>query len=63
MPRKKRKDWRSLPRKPAAALRTANISARVTAAEKREIDRRAKAAELTLRDYIVRRALGHDPDP
>ena len=53
-------DWRTLPRKPASRKRAHILTVNVTAAEDTEIRHAARAAELNLSDYIVRRVLGRD---
>lgn len=50
-------DWRKLPRKPAAQRRSQQIAIRVTQAEHAAITAAAKAADQTLRDYVVGRCL------
>ena len=52
---RKKKDWRSLPRKPAAQLRKPAIGIRLTDAEAAQLRANAVAAELNLTDYIVSR--------
>lgn len=61
MPRKKAIDWRKLPRKPAASKRSEQIAIRVTPSEHAAITAAARAAELTLRDYMVARCLTEPP--
>lgn len=51
-------DWRKLPRKPPEQKQSQQLSIRVTAAERAEIAARAKAARLTIRDYVVGRCVG-----
>lgn len=61
MSEKPKIDWRKLPRKPAASKRSEQIAIRVTQAEHAAITAAAKAAEQTLRDYMVGRCLTEPP--
>lgn len=47
-----KKDWRKLPRKPAATRRTEAVYARVTAAEAARVRECADAAGVCVSDYI-----------
>jgi len=58
-PRRKTIDWRKLPRKPAASRRSQQIAIRVTPSEREAITAAAKAADQTLRDYVVGRCLAN----
>lgn len=48
-------DWRTLPRKPAAQKRSETLTIRLTPPEAEAIRLRAKAAALTLRDWVAKR--------
>jgi hypothetical protein len=52
---KKKKDWRSRPRKPAASKRTVKRGINLTPAEAAALKANAAAAGLTVVDYIVAR--------
>ena len=51
----KKKDWRSLPRKPAATKRSVNRGLKLTATEAATLRANASAAGMTIVDYIVAR--------
>jgi len=55
MPKPRKRDWRSLPRKPEAAKRTVGRCIRLTPAEAEALKRNAAAAGTTLVDFIVAR--------
>jgi len=54
-PATKKTDWRSLPRKPAAAKRASTIAIRVTEAEREALNAAARASGQTLVDFILAR--------
>ena len=51
----KKKDWRKLPRKPAADKKSATVALRVTAAERDRLNAVAKDSGKTLVDYVLSR--------
>jgi len=53
----KRRDWRSLPRKPAAAKRSKGILVKLTEMEDELLREGAAAAGLSVADYVRTRAL------
>jgi uncharacterized protein (DUF1778 family) len=53
--RKIKKDWRSLPRKAAAAKRSERLAVKLTPAEAEALRRNAAAAGLGITDYIASR--------
>ena len=58
MAKKKRKtDWRALPRKPEGAHRSSKLTLRVTEAEHDRLRELAEAAGQSLSDYVISRAL------
>lgn len=57
MPKRKPKDWRSLPRKPAAERRPRNLKLRLTDAEMAAVQAAAAAAEVTVSAYARRKLL------
>ena len=55
---RKKKDWRSLPRKPAAQLRKPAIGIRLTDAEVARLRANAAAAGMNLTDWVASRCCG-----
>ena len=51
----KKKDWRSLPRKPAESKRSANRGLKLTPGEAAALKKNATKAKLTVVDFIVSR--------
>ena len=55
MTKKKKSDWRSLPRKPAAAKQSVRKGFRLTADQNNNLHANAAAADLSQTDYVVDR--------
>lgn len=58
MAKKRKDDWRSLPRKPASRKRDRPFLVRFTAGEYERIQAAATEAQQTMSDWIVIRCLG-----
>lgn len=55
MSKKKVKDWRSKPRKPAGTRKTVQLTFKVTPEQAEAIDAAARAAGVSRAEYLVRR--------